>query len=108
MTDPVLKKQTPTSYNDLRPISMSTLWSKILETFIGEFTMHETRDHWKGTQHGGLKGSSTEHVLIETWDRILRSLESNQNSKAVVMTALDFSNRFLNVRIRRSFSHLET
>ena len=56
--------------------------------------MHETRDHWKGTQHGGLKGSSTEHVLIATWDKILRNLESNTNCKAVVLTALDFSKSF--------------
>ena len=88
------KKQTPLSYNDLRPISMSTLWSKILETFVAEFTISETKDNWKGTQHGGLKGSSTEHVLVETWDRILRSLDSSKDCKAVTMTALDFSKSF--------------
>ena len=88
------KTQTPTSYNDLRPISMSTLWSKILESFVADFTLHETRDYWKGTQHGGLKGSSTELVLIETWDRILRCLESNANCKSVALTALDFSKSF--------------
>ena len=50
--------------------------------------------HWKGTQHGGIKGSSTDHVLIGTWDRILRSLEDSRSCKSVVLTALDFSKSF--------------
>ena len=87
------KKMTPTTYNDLRPISMSTLRSKILESFISEFTMQETGPYWKGSQHGGIKGSSTEHILIDTWDRTLRSLERGRN-KCVVMKALDFSKSF--------------
>ena len=87
------KVQTPTSFNELRSISMSTLWSKLLETFVTDFTMKETKNQWKKSQHGGQKGSSTEHVLIETWDRILSGLE-DKNSKAMVMTALDFSKSF--------------
>ena len=43
---------------------------------------------------GGQRGSSTEHVLIETWDTILRNLDSSKDCKAVVMTALDFSKSF--------------
>ena len=74
---------------------MSTLWSKLLETFVAEFTLNETKNHWKDSQHGGKKGSSTNHILIETWDNILSSLDSDKNvSKAVVMTALDFSKSF--------------
>ena len=66
------KVQTPTSYNDLRPISMSTLWSKVLESIVSELTIKETGDYWKTNQFGRIKGSSTEHVLIESWDKILR------------------------------------
>ena len=73
---------------------MSTLWSKILESFVAGFTLQETRSHWKGNQFGGLKGTSTEHVLIDTWDRILTGLDGGEKSKAVVMTALDFSKSF--------------
>ena len=73
---------------------MSTLWSKLLETFVADFTVKETKNNWKATQHGGLKGSSTDHILIETWDRILKSIDDNKNSKSVVMTALDFSKSF--------------
>lgn len=72
---PIPKTKTPLSYNDLRPISMSTLWSKVLESFVADLTIQETRDFWKGSQRGGLKGSSTEHILVEMWDKIQRALE---------------------------------
>ena len=91
---PIPKKQTPRDYNDIRPISMSPLWSKILESVIADLTMQETKSNWKSTQHGGLKGSSTDHVLIEAWDRILRALDKSNTNKAVVFTALDFSKSF--------------
>ena len=73
---------------------MSTLWSKVLESFVAEFTIQETKEGWKRSQHGGQRGSSMEHVLIETWDIILRNLDSSKDCKAVVMTALDFSKSF--------------
>ena len=73
---------------------MSTLWRKILETFVANFTLKETKDQWKGTQHREIKGSLTEHVLIDTWNRILKSREDTKNNKAVVRTALDFLKSF--------------
>ena len=88
------KTQTPTSYNDLRPISMSPLWSKILETVVAEITLKETSANWNRNQHGGIKGSSTEHVLIETWDKILRSLDRPGENRGILFTALDFSKSF--------------
>ena len=88
------KKQTPTEYNDLRPISMSPLWSKILESIVSEITLKETSKNWKSDQHGRIKGSSTNHVLIEAWDRILRALNKSSDNKAVVFMAFDFSKSF--------------
>ena len=49
---PIPKKQTPNSDNDLRPISMSPLWSKILESVVSDLTIQETRKNWKQNQHG--------------------------------------------------------
>ena len=91
---PIPKKQTPNNYNDLRPISMSPLWSKILESVMADVTLRETKQNWKQNQHGGIKGLSTDHVLIESWDRILRALDKSSSNKAVVFTALDFSKSF--------------
>ena len=73
---------------------MSPLWSKILESIVSELTLQETKNNWKSNQHGGTKGSSTDHVLIEAWDRILRSLDKSNDNKAVVFTAIDFSKSF--------------
>ena len=73
---------------------MSPLWSKILESIVSELTLKETSQYWKGNQHGGTKGSSTDHVLIEAWDRILRSLDRAADNRAVIFTALDFSKSF--------------
>lgn len=32
---------SPGSYEDVRPISMTTLWSKILEIYVATFTIQE-------------------------------------------------------------------
>ena len=73
---------------------MSPLWSKILETIVAEFTVEETANNWKPNQHGGVKGSWTNHVLVEAWDRILRGVDRWQDNKALVLTALEFSKSF--------------
>ena len=91
---PIPKVQTPLSFNDLRPISMSPLWSKLLETIVSELTLEETAKNWLPNQHGGVKGSSTDHVLVEAWDNIMRGLDKSSQNKAVVVTALDFSKSF--------------
>ena len=88
------KNQTPRDYNDLRPISMSPLWSKLLESIVSEITLQETKKNWKSNQHGGIKGSSTDHILVKAWDRILRALDKSSSNKAVVFTAIDFSKSF--------------
>ena len=49
-------------------------------------------NNWKNDQYGGRKGSSTDHVLIGIWDKILTELDNN--SKAVVISAIDFSKSF--------------
>ena len=61
---------------------------------MAELTLKETRQNWKSNQHGGMKGSSTDHVIIESWDRIFRALDKSSHNKAVVFTALDFSKSF--------------
>ena len=83
---------SPGSFDDIRPISMTTLWLKILETLVARFTLDETSKNWKQDQFGGRKGSSTDHVLVGLWDKILTGLE--EGAKAVVLSAIDFSKSF--------------
>ena len=105
------KVQTPAGYGDLRPISMSPLWSKVLESVVAELTIEETGKNWRPNQHGGVKGFSTDHVLVEAWDQILRGLDKPGENKAVVFTALDFSKSFSRCshqQILKSFSKVGT
>jgi len=91
---PIPKTITPSGLDDVRPISMTTLWSKILETFISDITLDEIGSNLKPNQHGGKKGSSTNHVLVNVWDQILRGLDKPGENKAVVITCIDFSKSF--------------
>ena len=89
---PIPKTISPGSFDDIRPISMTTLWSKILESYVASFTLEETAHNWKKNQYGGRKGSSTDHVLVGLWDKILTGLDNG--SKAVVLSGIDFSKSF--------------
>ena len=92
---PIPKIPTPGGFNDIRPISMTPLWSKLLESYIAGYTLIETSQNWKTNQHGGRKGSSTDHVLIQMWDTILSELDSaSDKSKAAVLCGIDFSKSF--------------
>ena len=90
---PIPKINSPGNMDDIRPISMTPLWSELLETLVAGFTLDETKKNWKNNQFGGRKGSSTDHVLIALWDGILCGLDSD-NGKAAVLTAIDFSKSF--------------
>ena len=63
-----------------------------MESYVASFTLEETEKNWKNTQYGGRKGSSTDHVLIGLWDRILTGLDTN--NKAVVLAGIDFNKSF--------------
>ena len=92
---PIPKVPTPEDMNDIRPISMTPLWSKLLESFVATYTLIETGINWKDNQHGGRKGSSTDHVLVQLWDTILTELDSaNDRPKAAVLCGIDFSKSF--------------
>ena len=88
---PIPKTISPGSADDIRLISMTTLWSKMLESYLAKFTLEETHGKWKDNQFGGRKGASTNHVLIEVWDKILTGLK---DKKAVVLAGIDFSKSF--------------
>ena len=89
---PIPKIPTPGGFDDICPISMTTLWSKVLETYVAKFTMEETGKNWKKSQFGGKKGISTDHVLISLWNKILTGLDNG--AKAVVLSGIDFGKSF--------------
>ena len=89
---PIPKTILPGSFDDIRPISMTMLWSKILESYVATFILEQTKNNWKPNQYGGKKGSSTDHVLVGLWNSILTGLKNG--SMAVVLSGINFSKCF--------------
>ena len=72
----------PKSLGELRNLSCTPLFSKVMEHFLLKRLKEETK--LSPTQFGGLKGTGVDHFLIETWDKILRSLEDNRAAASII------------------------
>ena len=84
------KNSAPSSLGELRNLSCTPLFSKVLETFVLNRLKSEIKLDNK--QYGGVKGSSTDHFLLDTWDAILRALETP--GAAVNLVSIDFEKAF--------------
>ena len=84
------KCTNPTDLKQLRNLSCTPLFSKVMETFLLDKLKREVPLPIQ--QFGGIKGSSVDHFLIETWDCILRALEDNR--AAVTLASIDFEKAF--------------
>ena len=80
----------PTSLSELRNLSCTPLFSKVMEFFLLKKLKEEVK--LENTQFGGIKGSSVEHFLIETWQEILTGLEDSR--AAVSLASIDFQKAF--------------
>ena len=63
------KISKPESFNNLRNISYTPLFSKTLEFFVLDRLKSEVCP--AENQYGGIKGSSTSHYLVRAWNAIL-------------------------------------
>lgn len=84
------KKSIPSSLKDVRNISCTPLFSKVLEQFVltrlrGEMSL-------SANQFGGLKGVAIDHFLCETWHEILDHLEDSEAATSLI--SVDFSKAF--------------
>ena len=84
------KNPAPSGLSELRNLSCTPLYSKVLESFILEKLKEETS--LSPRQYGGIKGSSTEHFLTDTWNDILTSLE--EKDVVANLISVDFSKAF--------------
>ena len=91
------KKQNPTSFSDLRNISCTLTFSKILEQHVLKCLKEEVT--LKTNQYGGVKGCSTTHLLVEILQEICENSEDYR--AATVLCAVDYSKAFN----RLSFPH---
>ena len=67
------KKTNPTSFSDLRNISCTLTFSKILEQHVLKCLKEEVS--LKTNQYGGVKGCSTTHMLVEIMQEICENAE---------------------------------
>ena len=84
------KTSNPTEYSELRNLSCTALFSKILESYIIDDLKNELVGD--SNQFGSTKGCGVDHYLIQTWDKLLNILE--EESTACNLISIDFSKAF--------------
>ena len=84
------KKKIPESISDLRNISCTPLFSKVLEQFV--LTKLRQEISLSDNQFGGAKGVGIDHFLCETWHEILMNLEDTEAASSLI--SVDFSKAF--------------
>ena len=89
---PIGKIPLPQTEDDLRPISLTAFFSKVMEHFIVSWLLGIIGQKMDFRQYGGTRGNSISHYLIEFINFILYQLESN--SRAVLSCLVDFDKAF--------------
>ena len=85
------KNSAPASLAEMRNLSCTPLFSKLLESFILDDIKEQTS--LSCDQYGGLKGSGPDHFLAVTWHEILASLDA-EDGAASTLTSIDFAKAF--------------
>lgn len=90
---PLAKISNPSSYNDLRPISLLPILSKVLEKVVYIQLYNFAIDHniLPPEQSGFRKGYSTTTALLNISDNIIRAIDNKLISALIL---LDFSKAF--------------
>ena len=91
---PVPKVPKPETLKDLRQISCTSDYNKLLEGFLKEFILQDIGGKIDLSQYGGKKGVGTEHMMVALVDRILNLLDSHPDKSAVILAGIDWANAF--------------
>ena len=84
------KNSCPSSLGELRNLSCTPLFSKVMESFVLDRIKSEVS--LSLNQYGGIKGCSTIHFLADTWDQVIRALEDGDTAANLV--SIDFEKAF--------------
>ena len=90
---PISKIPLPQTEDDLRPISLTSFFSKVMEQFIVMWLLELIGGKMDFRQYGGMKGNSTCHYLIELINFILYH-QNNLEPTSVLACLVDFSKAF--------------
>lgn len=84
------KSSCPSSLGEVRNLSCTPLYSKLLESFLLEDLKKTVK--LSDSQYGGLKGCGVDHFLVETWQQILSQLDDNRAGTNIL--SIDFEKAF--------------
>ena len=91
---PAEKVSKPTSLEDLRKISLTSEYSLIFEGILKDWIMEDIAPNIDSAQYGNQKGTSTEHLMVNLMDKLLKLLDNNNNCSAVIASLVDWSSAF--------------
>ena len=80
------KNFAPSCLGELINLSCTPLFSKVLESFVLARLKEDVS--LSTQQYGGIKGISTEHFLVDTWNSLLNALE--EEGSAANLISVDF------------------
>src|SRR5665811_482045 len=89
---PLLKKVEFLSFNDMRAITQTDVFSKISESLVYDKLYRAVEGKININQYGGLKGSSTNHYISKMNDFVLKSLETPKSK--VLITLINMKKAF--------------
>ena len=84
------QKSTQESISDLRNISCTLLASKMYESYVLDWLKEEV--FLRSNQYGGVKGLSTDHLLVNIWQRIFENAEDYR--APTIVTSIDYAKAF--------------
>ena len=90
---PIGKIPQPETEDDLRPIALTSFFSKVMEQFVVMWLLEVIGDKLDIRQYGGIKGNSVSHYLIELINFILYN-QDNTEPTSVLACFVDFKKAF--------------
>ena len=100
---PIPKKAMPQSADDVRNISCTQLFSKVYESFV--LSWLGSSSSLRPNQYGGVRGSGTEHFLVQLWQDILEN--SDDSRASTLISWIDYSKAFNRLDFARCLSALK-
>ena len=84
------KTTSPANMGELRNLSCTPLFSKVLEFFVLKDIKNSVC--LADCQYGGISGVSTDHFLVKSWDTIMSNLEDREAAASIL--SVDFEKAF--------------
>ena len=85
-----LEKRICEPLADLRNISCTMMAIKVYELYVLDWLKSEVK--LRSNRYRGVRGKSTDHILVQLWQNILKNLDGYRTG--TVVTSIDYSKAF--------------